>query len=79
MIMALLSAGAAGGTTKNVMGKDPLKRPSDAVQLVGNQGHVMVPEGKGDSKWVFKDGKIFSIFFHELLCQLSFIFLVIKP
>ena len=35
MIMALLSAGAAGGTTKNVMGKDPLKRPSDAVQLVG--------------------------------------------
>lgn len=56
MIMALLSAGAAGGTTKNVMGKDPLKRPSDAVQLVGNQGHVMVPEGKGDSKWVFKDG-----------------------
>ena len=54
--MALLSAGAAGGTTKNVMGKDPLKRPSDAVQLVGNQGHVMVPEGKGDSKWVFKNG-----------------------
>ena len=56
MIMVLLSAGASGGSTKGVLGNGPLKRPSDAVQLVGQQGHIMVPEGKGPSKWVFADG-----------------------
>lgn len=33
------------------------KRPMDAVQLVGERGHILVPEsGKVASQWVFNDG-----------------------
>ena len=33
------------------------KRPVDAVQLVGEKGHILVPESeKVKSQWVFKDG-----------------------
>lgn len=31
-------------------------RPLHGVQLVGDAGHVMVPEGDGESQWVFEDG-----------------------
>jgi hypothetical protein len=33
------------------------KRPSDAVQLIGQRGHILVPEKEEvKSQWVFKDG-----------------------
>lgn len=33
------------------------KRPSDAVQLVGKRGHILIPEEEEvKSQWVFKDG-----------------------
>jgi len=60
LLLILVSPGFSlaedSGTTKGLMRKGPLERPSDAVQLVGNQGHIMVPEGKGASNWLFEDG-----------------------
>ena len=33
------------------------KRPFDAVQLIGERGHILIPEsGKIESQWVFKAG-----------------------
>ena len=51
----LLPAEDAGaGLTKGILDG---KRPFDAVQLVGKQGHLMVPENdKAKSKWTFEDG-----------------------
>lgn len=31
-------------------------RPADAVQLVGAERHLLVPESEGDSRWTFEDG-----------------------
>ena len=42
------------GLTKGILNG---KRPADAVQLVGRQGHLMIPEKKEvKSQWVFADG-----------------------
>ncbi|MEM1448675.1 MAG: family 16 glycoside hydrolase [Planctomycetota bacterium] len=30
--------------------------PASAVQLIGEDGHVLVPEGDGESRWTFADG-----------------------
>lgn len=47
-------AEAAEATTKGIV---DLERPKDAVQLLGDQGHLFVPESeKIESQWVFKDG-----------------------
>lgn len=43
-------------TTKGIIDIKDLKRPADAVQLVGDSGHHFVPAGKEASLWVFKDG-----------------------
>lgn len=45
------------GSTRGVI--DPLKmsRPADAVQLVGAEGHALVPEKEGaPTRWVFEKG-----------------------
>ena len=55
-LMVLLTVSSKGNTTKGILGDGPLKKPKDAVQLVGPKGYAMVPEGNGDSKWTFKDG-----------------------
>lgn len=42
------------GLTKRILDE---KRPADAVQLVGKQGHILVPEKKEvKSQWAFADG-----------------------
>jgi len=41
------------GLTKGLIDGE---RPWDAVQLVGEAGHILVPESDVESRWVFKDG-----------------------
>jgi hypothetical protein len=43
-------------STKGIIQIDELKRPEDAVQLVGETEHHLIPAGKEKSRWVFKDG-----------------------
>ena len=51
---AALLAEAGEGTTKGHFGDN---RPEDAVQLLGPEGHVFVPESdKVKNQWVFEDG-----------------------
>ena len=58
LLAGALSFTATAGTTKGVIdANDPGKKPDDAVQLVGEKEHVLVPEKEGGkSKWVFADG-----------------------
>lgn len=49
-----LAAEPGAGATKGYFDG---KRPVDAVQLVGDRGHILVPESeKVKSQWVFKEG-----------------------
>lgn len=51
------AARPAAGTTRGVLDPDDLRRPPDAVQLVGPERSLMVPEQRGaESRWVFADG-----------------------
>ena len=43
-------------TTKGVIDPDKIERPKDAVQLVDEKRHILIPEGKGPGQWAFKDG-----------------------
>lgn len=43
-------------TTKGVIDLDKIERPKDAVQLVDQKRHILIPEGKGPGQWAFKDG-----------------------
>ena len=52
---AVVAAGEAG-TTRGIIDPSKPERPAGAVQLVGPEGHSLVPEGKGPGKWVFQDG-----------------------
>lgn len=47
---------ANGQTTKGIIDPDKIERPKNAVQLVGEKSHILIPEGKGPGKWAFKDG-----------------------
>lgn len=48
------AAEGAVGTTRGILDG---KRPHDAVQLVGERGHLLVPENpKVKNQWVFEDG-----------------------
>lgn len=52
--IALFSAEPGVGATKGIV---DFKRPADAVQLVGEDGHSLIPEKpKITNHWVFKDG-----------------------
>ena len=47
----------SGGTTRGIIDIENPERPAEAVQLVGDSGHQMVPEKPGsESRWVFGDG-----------------------
>lgn len=47
---------AVPGTTKGIIDLSKAERPADAVELVGPNGHHLVPEGAGPTKWVFAEG-----------------------
>ena len=52
--LASIAAGEGIASTKGLLDGD---RPKDAIQLVGETGHLFVPESeKIASKWSFKDG-----------------------
>lgn len=59
--LSVLAAAAlplmAGPTTKGMIDPDRTEAPEDAIQLIGEEGHLLVPE-KEDvaNQWVFKDG-----------------------
>lgn len=55
-ISANAHANPSEKTTKGIIDIRDLKRPNDAVQLVGDTEHHFVPAGKEASLWVFKDG-----------------------
>lgn len=44
------------GTTKGVVEIDHFTKPDSATQLVGEAGHIMVPEPGPDTNWSFEDG-----------------------
>lgn len=46
------------GTTKGVVDLENFKRPDTATQLVGKDGHIMVPEPGPETFWTFKDGEL---------------------
>lgn len=46
------------GTTKGVVDIDTFKKPKDAIQLVGKDSHIMVPEPGPKTYWSFKDGEL---------------------
>ncbi|MEO0474657.1 MAG: DUF1080 domain-containing protein [Planctomycetota bacterium] len=46
------------GTTKGVVDVDNFKKPETAIQLVGEDGHIMVPEPGPKTNWSFKDGEL---------------------
>ena len=50
------NSSAGPGTTKGIIDPAKLDRPEDAVQLVGTEGHEMVPEKDGPSLWKFESG-----------------------
>lgn len=43
-------------TTRGIIDIQKADRPADAVQLVGDKGYDLAPEGKGPCLWVFSDG-----------------------
>lgn len=43
-------------TTRGIIDIDKPAKPEGAVQLVGEKGYEMVPDGVGSCKWVFADG-----------------------
>lgn len=50
-------APAAQPTTRGIIEEPTPQAPEGAVQLVGPEGHKMIPEKPdGESKWVFEDG-----------------------
>lgn len=57
-LILILSSGllAQSKTTKGLIQIEKNERPAGAIQLVGDKGHSMIPEGKGPSKWTFNDG-----------------------
>lgn len=44
------------GTTRGVLDIHDLERPAKAIQLVGETGHALIPEGDPPGEWVFQDG-----------------------
>ena len=55
--LATSAAIAGEGTTRGIIGIDNPKRPAGAIQLVGEEGHELIPENpKVPNKWEFKDG-----------------------
>jgi len=45
------------GTTQGVIADiETYQRPDAATQLVGDEGHLMVPEGDAQSQWTYADG-----------------------
>ena len=46
----------ADGSTRGIIDLASTERPAAAVQLVGKQGHDLIPEKGKKSNWVFKDG-----------------------
>ena len=60
-ILAFLSLCAASiaaetPTTRGIIDPKDTARPADAVVLVGEKGHHMVPDGVGPCRWVFENG-----------------------
>jgi len=47
---------AFANTTKGIIQIESNQRPTDALQLVGEKSHLMIPEGKEISQWTFNDG-----------------------
>jgi hypothetical protein len=58
ILTALVVAAAAAdlGTTRGAIDISKADRPADAVILVGAEGHSLVPEGPGPTRWAFADG-----------------------
>jgi hypothetical protein len=56
--LALLPIGAAAdsATTRGIIDFNDLQRPAGAVQLVGETGHELIPEGESPGNWVFQGG-----------------------
>lgn len=46
------------GTTRGIVDLDTFKKPKSATQLVGKEGHIMVPEPGPGTYWSFKDGEL---------------------
>lgn len=46
------------GTTKGVVDIDSFTKPEGAIQLVGQDGHILVPEPGPGTYWRFEDGVI---------------------
>jgi hypothetical protein len=56
-VLGTFSVTAEPVTTRGVIGEGRMDRPADAVQLIGAEGHELVPESdKVKCQWVFKDG-----------------------
>lgn len=47
---------SAPGTTRGIIDAENLTRPAEARQLVGETGHVLVPESDGPCRWTFAEG-----------------------
>jgi len=47
---------AFANTTKGIIQIETNQRPTDALQVVGEKSHLMIPEREGPSQWTFKEG-----------------------
>jgi hypothetical protein len=56
LALQVASAESPGKTTKGIIEIENLKKPDDAVQLVSQDNHTLLPAGKEACLWVFKDG-----------------------
>ncbi|MFK7851097.1 MAG: DUF1080 domain-containing protein [Akkermansiaceae bacterium] len=56
-LLLCVSAGAKDQpTTRGIIDPEKVGKPEGAVQLVGEKGHDLIPDGVGTPKWEFKDG-----------------------
>lgn len=53
---ATVSNDPTAPTTKGIIDINNHTRPDDATQLVGEEGHILIPEPGKASKWSFADG-----------------------
>ena len=58
VLPVLIESAAAidSGTTRGIIDISKPVRPADAVQLVGESGYDLIPEGKAPCRWVYQDG-----------------------
>lgn len=56
LILCTIVLAKEAGTTRGIINLENTAKPEGAVELVGEKGYDLVPDGVGDMKWSFEDG-----------------------